>query len=264
MRLKLTLVRPSGSSSDLVVTADAAATISEVAATISRVDAGATHKPERNLTLRATLPGQSDPLTLPPDVPVGEAWIGSGASVSLHDAGVMYRAPSELKEATVGALRVLAGPDAGREFPLKTGSLIVGRDSACDIVLSDNLVSKKHVRLEVSDTVEVIDLGSANGVVVDGGIVARLHIEKYGRLLLGDDDIEISLTAGAAPDAAPKPGPIFFNRSPKVETRYNGTEFTAPAARDDDPGLPRAGHGVHHAAPRRAVVLPHVAGDADR
>jgi S-DNA-T family DNA segregation ATPase FtsK/SpoIIIE len=228
MRLKLTLVRPSGSSSDIVVTADAAATISEIAATISRVDAGATHKPERNLTLRATLPGQGDPLTLPPDAPVGEAWIGSGASVSLHDAGVMYRAPSELKAATVGTLRVLAGPDAGREVALKAGSLIVGRDAACDIVLSDNLVSKKHVRLEVSDTVEVIDLGSANGIVVDGGIVGRLQIEKASRLLLGDDDIEISLMAGAAPEAAPKPGPIFFNRSPKVETRYTGTEFTAP------------------------------------
>ncbi|WP_120339347.1 FtsK/SpoIIIE domain-containing protein [Cryobacterium soli] len=228
MRLKLTLVRPNGAASDIIVTADAAATISEIAGTISRVDAQTVHSPDRYLTLRATLPGQSAPLTLPPDGPVGEAWIGSGASVSLADAGVLYQAPSTLTQPPVAQLRVLTGPDAGTDFPLAPGSLVLGRDPGCDIVLHDSLVSKKHARLEIGETVEVIDLGSANGVVVDGGIVGRLRIAKTERLLLGDSEVEISLVAGAAPEAAPKPGPIFFNRSPKVEKRYIGQEFTAP------------------------------------
>ena len=105
MRLKLTLVRPNGAASDIIVTADAAATISEIAGTISRVDAQTAHTPERFLTLRATLPGQSVPLTLPPDGPVGEAWIGSGASVSLADAGVLYQAPSTLTAPPVAQLK---------------------------------------------------------------------------------------------------------------------------------------------------------------
>ena len=238
MRLKLTFVRPSGSSSDIVVTADAAATISEIATTISRVDSEVPHSAERNLTLRATLPGQGDPLMLPPDAPVGEAWIGSGASVSLADAGIMYQAPSQVKSQAVATLRVINGPDAGREFPLSAGSFVLGRDPSCDIVLDDNLVSKKHARLEVADAVEVIDLGSANGVVVDGGIVGRVRIAKAERLLLGDSEVEISMIAGASADVAPKPGPIFFNRSPKVETRYTGQEFNAPdvpAEKDEQP-----------------------------
>ena len=229
MRLKLTLVRPNGAASDIIVTADAAATISEIAGTISRVDAQTVHSPDRYLTLRATLPGQSVPLTLPPDGPVGEAWIGSGASVSLADAGVLYQAPSTITVPPVAQLRVLTGPDAGRDFPLAPGSLVLGRDPSCDIVLHDSLVSKKHARLEIGDTVEVIDLGSANGVVVDGGIVGRLRIAKAERLLLGDSEVEISLLTDApSPESAPKPGPIFFNRSPKVEKRYLGQEFISP------------------------------------
>ncbi len=240
MLLKLTLVRPDGSASDIVVTADAAATISEIATTISRVDPQSTHLPERNLTLRATLPGQDAPLTLPPDAPLGEAWIGSGASVSLADAGTLYQAPSLLKAPTVAMLRVLTGPDAGAEFPLVAGSLVLGRDAACDIVLRDDLVSKRHVRLEIGEAVEVIDLGSANGVVVDGGIVARLRVSRSERLLLGDSEVEITVVAGASPEAAPKPGPIFFNRSPRVENRYAGQQFTAPdvPGEKDEPPFP--------------------------
>ena len=240
MRLKLTLVRPSGSSSDIVVTADAAATISEIASTISRVDAQATHSPERTLTLRATLAGQDAALTLPPDAPVGEAWIGSGASVSLADAGVTY-APSGPASRTVGTLRVLAGPDAGLEFDLAAGSLLVGRDASCDIVLQDKLVSKQHLRLEVSDAVEVIDLGSANGVVVDGGFVTRLRIRTSERILVGDDEVEIVVAECAAgAEEPPTAGPIFFNRSPKVEHRYGGETFSAPEApaEKEDQGFP--------------------------
>ncbi|WP_130176081.1 FtsK/SpoIIIE domain-containing protein [Cryobacterium sp. SO1] len=241
MRLKLTLVRPNGAASDIIVTADAAATISEIAGTISRVDAQTVHSPDRYLTLRATLPGQSVPLTLPPDGPVGEAWIGSGASVSLADAGVLYQAPSTPTVPAVAQLTVLSGPDEGREFPLAPGSLLVGRDASCDIVLHDSLVSKKHVRLEIGDAVEVIDLGSANGVVVDGGIVGRLRIAKTERLLLGDSEVEIRLLTDApAPESAPKPGPIFFNRSPKVEKRYIGQEFVSPEVptEKEDPPFP--------------------------
>ncbi|WP_223691849.1 hypothetical protein [Leifsonia poae] len=69
MRLKLTLARASGAGDDIVVTADAAASISEVAATIQRIDprtgTGASPVDARALTLRAALPGQPEPLILP-------------------------------------------------------------------------------------------------------------------------------------------------------------------------------------------------------
>ncbi|GAA1440188.1 FtsK/SpoIIIE domain-containing protein [Leifsonia poae] len=243
MRLKLTLSRASGPGDDIVVTADAAASISEVASTIRRLDprTEAMTTDARALTLRAALPGQAEPLVLPPDAPIGEAWIGSGATVSLADAGVYY-APNDLADAPVVAtLAVVSGPDAGREFPLRRGTTVLGRDEQSHIVLHDPLVSKKHVRFEAADGVEVVDLGSANGVVVDGGIVSRFTIRRGETLLIGDSEVRITvLGLTDVPAAAPKAGPIFFNRSPRVEQRYAGQTFQAPEvpAEKEDPPFP--------------------------
>ncbi|WP_158865645.1 FtsK/SpoIIIE domain-containing protein [Leifsonia sp. AG29] len=243
MRLKLTLARPSGTSDDIVVTSDAAASISEVAATIARVDprpSGTLPEPGA-LTLRAQLPGQVEPLVLPPDAPIGEAWIGSGATVAIADAGVHFASPQLGDAPVVASLRVLSGPGAGMERQIRLGTTVIGRDPSCDIVLDDPLVSKRHVRLEAGDGVEVVDLGSANGVVVDGGLVTRFTIHRSETLLIGDTEVEVAVADGAAqPAATPTAGPVFFNRSPRVERRYAGQVFEAPEvpAEKEDPPFP--------------------------
>lgn len=241
MRLKLSLLRSSGASADIVVTADAAASISEVAATIARLDPSDAARPAQgqSLTLRATLPGQTEALLLPPDAPLGEAWIGSGATVSIVDAGTYYQPAASGRAPTVATLLVLTGPDAGLTFPLAAGTVVLGRDSSCDIVLRDPLISKKHVRFEISSVVDVIDLGSANGVVIDGGIVTRLRVEQQETLLIGDSEVRITVSTGAGIEAAtPTAGPIFFNRSPRVERRYAGEEFAGPAVPVEKPDQP--------------------------
>ena len=84
MRLKLTLRRHDGADADIVVTADASASVSEIATTLRRVDPDATSTSASTmpavLTLRAALPG-AEALILPPDAAVGDAWIGSGATI---------------------------------------------------------------------------------------------------------------------------------------------------------------------------------------
>jgi S-DNA-T family DNA segregation ATPase FtsK/SpoIIIE len=245
VRLKLTLQRPSGSSDDIVVTTDAAATIADLAAIISRVDpqvsmSAAQSGPDSQQTLRATLPGHGQALLLPPDAPVGEAWIGSGATVSLADAGVFYAPLGAGKGPTIARIRAVTGVDRGREFELAAGTTILGREASCDIVLSDGLVSKRHVRFEVDTAVELVDLGSANGVVVDGGNVGRLRIENQETILVGDTELEITVMPAVAAGVVPKAGPIFFNRSPKVEPRYLGSEFVGPEVpqEQDSNGFP--------------------------
>ncbi|QDZ15025.1 FtsK/SpoIIIE domain-containing protein [Humibacter ginsenosidimutans] len=234
MRLKLTLNRPSGQPADIVVTADAAASISEIAAAVQRLDptangADAYAATPSSLTLHAALPGQTEWVLLPPDAPVGEAWIASGAMVQLADSGLHYQPKSLGRGAQVATLTVLSGPDAGSEFPITLGTTVLGRDPGCDIVLHDKLVSKRHVRFEASDAVEVIDLGSANGIVVDGGIVPRLRVTREETLLIGGSEVRLTITdRQALAGVAPKAGPVFFNRSPKVEARYAGQEFGAP------------------------------------
>ena len=175
-------------------------------------------------------PARPRRFSCPPDAPLGEAWIGSGATVSIADARTYFQPAASDKAPIIRTLKVVSGPDAGREFPLVAGTTVLGREEAADITLHDPLVSKRHVRFEVSSVVEVVDLGSANGVVVDGGIVTRLRIAKAETLLIGDSEILITVADFAVlSGAAPTAGPIFFNRSPKVERRYAGQEFAGPA-----------------------------------
>ncbi|MBH0129514.1 FtsK/SpoIIIE domain-containing protein [Salinibacterium sp. NK8237] len=231
MKLKLTLNRATQPDDDIVITTDAAASVSDIASTIARVDpvrAGAIAD-DRPLTLRAALPGRDEWLVLQPDAAIGEAWVGSGAKVELADAGVYFSANGAGDSPQVARVRVLSGPDVGKEFALREGSTTLGRDSSCDVVLNDPLVSKRHVRLEVSNVVEVVDLGSANGVVVDGGLVPRLVVAESEVVMVGDSELQITVAESVASKGlVQRPGPVMFNRSPRVETRYPGRTFSAP------------------------------------
>jgi len=52
---------------------------------------------------------------------------------------------------------------------LKEGEYIIGRDPACQVVLPDPYVSRKHVRLFYRDGKWYVeDLGSRNGTYING------------------------------------------------------------------------------------------------
>lgn len=69
-------------------------------------------------------------------------------------------------------IKVVAGPNSGAEVRLSAGhSYLLGTDAtSCDIVFNDLSISRQHARLTVNDEerVTIEDLGSRNGVVVDG------------------------------------------------------------------------------------------------
>lgn len=70
----------------------------------------------------------------------------------------------------------------GQNIELRRGTLLVGRSSGCHLVLEDNMVSRRHAELLVTDEgVTVKDLGSVNGLYVN----AR-RVEGSQRLKEGD------------------------------------------------------------------------------
>lgn len=75
------------------------------------------------------------------------------------------------------ALVVLLGPQGyvGKQFPLTQTEYVIGRSMDCTIQLDDKSVSRNHARLIVmGNEVNIIDLGSANKTVVNGGILAAM------------------------------------------------------------------------------------------
>lgn len=117
MRLKLTPVRKAGATDDIVVTTDAAATISDIAATIARLDlrVGAADRAAEpyNLTMRTTLPGYFDLLILPPDGAVGDAGARSPHETRMHARGMTVSSKPDRGSPAHNAWRHPSTPGVG-------------------------------------------------------------------------------------------------------------------------------------------------------
>jgi S-DNA-T family DNA segregation ATPase FtsK/SpoIIIE len=248
VRLKFTLQRVAAPAADIVVTTDATASVGDVAAAVADSDPLAAGRPG-DVTLAVSPPAFARETVLAPGTPIGEAEIGSGFTVRITspaDPGAAAAGARGLATSTSPApaviARVITGPDAGREFPLGPGESTIGRDPGCTIVLTDPLASKVHAKVLVGDTIEVADLNSANGLLIDGGIVTRVTVDEHQTVTIGDSELgfrRVTPSGATAPDTLGAPGTasrgpverggvLPFNRAPRVEPRYPGREFQAP------------------------------------
>lgn len=93
---------------------------------------------------------------------------------------------------------------------LDEGEYFLGRSSECDIVLASSRASRRHAKLVVTeDRATIEDLGSANGVFVNGARLAakpqRLAHDDF--LVVGDLALEVIIeeVLADAPRVAPRP-----------------------------------------------------------
>lgn len=92
----------------------------------------------------------------------------------------------------------LHGPDG--PIALSACGLVVGRSSICDVVLPDPDISRRHLRLSlIQGEPWAIDLGSVNGLLVDGISTRRARLSDGSTLWLG----ETCLTVRREPAALP-------------------------------------------------------------
>jgi hypothetical protein len=70
----------------------------------------------------------------------------------------------------VAVLEIRRGPDAGQQFVLNPGAVIVlGRDPRCDVVLPNVTVSRRHAEIRPGpDGFTLADTGSLNGSYLNG------------------------------------------------------------------------------------------------
>ena len=123
----------------------------------------------------------------------------------------------------------------GSSLPVRDG-LTIGRQSGCDIVLDDHKASRRHAMLHVdAGVVEVEDLGSSNGTLLNGKPVTR-------RMLRDGDEVCIGTTVlryverAAAPAAAAPAAPadddldLFGDAAPAAPAPAAPAPTVAPAA----------------------------------
>ncbi|MEO8703635.1 MAG: sigma 54-interacting transcriptional regulator [Kofleriaceae bacterium] len=83
-------------------------------------------------------------------------------------------------------LRVVSGPDQGKEHTLDEGTTMVGTHTDNDLVLTDATVSRYHLEIRVRrDGIEVRDLDTTNGTKHGGARVGQVVLVGPARLRLG-------------------------------------------------------------------------------
>ncbi len=101
-------------------------------------------------------------------------------------------------------LVVTAGPLTGRTLPLERRELVLGRDDGCDIPLTSYVrLSRRHARLTpTTGGWKIEDLGSTNGVLLDGQRVQQADLRQGSVLKLGDFEARVELVQQFRPGAA--------------------------------------------------------------
>jgi DNA segregation ATPase FtsK/SpoIIIE, S-DNA-T family len=202
-----------------------------------------------------------------PRLTVPDSGLRSGASVAV----TRYPGSVPARGRPVALGVIVAGPDSGKDFPVWPGTAYIGRWQGAEIQLSDSSVSRRHARLVVSAlpalanvtpavwVMEVVDLGSANGISVGGTPVPRAVLASGDRVSLGDTEIEVRLVdpPGAhgtdMADMADMAGsaPATFVRSPRISPLFEGQHFDLP----DLPERPKPSR-----MPWLAMLLPAMMG----
>jgi hypothetical protein len=96
-------------------------------------------------------------------------------------------------------LRFISGKYQGGEFPVAIDKqILIGRSSDLDMVLVEDMVSRKHARIAMqTDQIWIEDLGSTNGTFVNGEKIKRARLKEGDRVLIGTSILK--LIAGDAP-----------------------------------------------------------------
>lgn len=85
------------------------------------------------------------------------------------------------------ALRFISGKHKGNEYPLPPGGQIcIGRSSDIDVVLIEDMVSRRHAQITINDDdLKIEDLGSTNGTFVNGERITEMKLRQGDRILIG-------------------------------------------------------------------------------
>jgi FHA domain-containing protein len=131
-------------------------------------------------------------------VPKGPQEPGAPAAEAAPGATMIYRQAQQQTEAadaveTEAPQEVAALEFAGRRYELSKPRTVLGRSRECDIQVPDPNISRRHAEIRrEGEAWWVVDLGSTNGVMVDGRREQRLRLEPGTRFTIGSTDVVFS------------------------------------------------------------------------
>ena len=90
-------------------------------------------------------------------------------------------------------LKFISGKYQGGEFPLEMdGEIVIGRSSDLDMVLVEDMVSRRHARITAQEgEIGIEDFGSTNGTFVNGERITKARLKEGDRILVGTNIIKL-------------------------------------------------------------------------
>jgi len=228
MGLKVSVTTADGALATVSVVVGGEVSVGDVAEHLFRGDPSrADQVPPVDATLIVTPLSQGAEVparVVPRETAMAAAGIRSGDHVDIvaeGNVGAMETSPP------VASVTVIAGPDAGKVVSLRAGSHLIGRDTEAAVSLTDQLTSPRHARLVVGEYLEIVDLGSTNGVLLDGAFVTRATLVPGDHLVIGGT--ELAIAKGVSVESpVPSTPTVPFTRSPRVVPPLPSDEITLP------------------------------------
>lgn len=96
-------------------------------------------------------------------------------------------------------LQVISGKYQGGSFPLNPGQdLVIGRGNDVQVVLAEDMVSRRHARISFrTDHFVIEDLSSTNGTFINGEKITNAKLREGDRVLIGTSILKV-VSADAA------------------------------------------------------------------
>jgi hypothetical protein len=109
-------------------------------------------------------------------------------------ATMVYRPATETQAATpveLGVQSEVVTLDAnGKQHAVDKVSILIGRSKDCDIRLTDPNVSRRHAEVRQEGTAYwILDLGSTNGLTVNGRRQQRAQLQNEDRITVGSTEL---------------------------------------------------------------------------
>ena len=108
---------------------------------------------------------------------------------------------SQATDTQVGRARAVLEIN-GTRHPLQPPGLVIGRGTEADVRINDPGVSRRHVEFRVAGgasglSIEVHDLGSTNGMLVDGHRITHTRLRDGSQVKIGNTTMTVQVLEGA-------------------------------------------------------------------
>jgi len=138
---------------------------------------------------------------LRPELPTGRFTVDSEAVAGVEErpaAGRPSRPASG--EATLPRAQLVLEVN-GTRHPLEPPGLVIGRGTEADLRINDPGISRRHAEIRVSTAgstlaVDIVDLGSTNGITVNGQKVREASLQEGSRIEIGSTRMLVHAPAG--------------------------------------------------------------------